>query len=337
MRLALRHLLVAVLVGAGLFAFTKRNDVLDAFEWDPNTKPIPIQSFDAAARAKEEFGAVTVVDNIRVATPTDNRGVVLRGIPGEVAPLPVELTGGNSSVRGVVIGPGGGAVSGATVRIERFVGEQLAATEVVTGPTGAFTVANVPGGRYRVRAWRAPTLAQFGSQVTFVQDGQAQDFKLEVNAPGGREVSFDWSSSGWIVGNQPTISATVTAPFVTDKGQVGYGGSAGETVTLSVGDSLSGSVTGVTDSSGYVAFRVTCSRVGSTFAQITVGGQTRSVGVPNCSPVPTTTTTRPPAPTTSAAPTPTTGNTPTTAPPTTAPPTAAPPTTAAAPPSTGGG
>lgn len=331
MSLALRHLFVAVLVAAGLFAFTKRQDVFDAFDWNPDTKPIPIQSFDAAARAKQEFGEATVVENIRVAEPTDNRGVVLRGIPGEQAPLPVELTGGNSSVRGVVIGPGGGPVSGATVRIERFVGEQLAGTEVLTGPTGAFTVSNVPGGRYRVRAWRAPTLAQFGSQVTFVQDGQAQDFKLEVNAPGGREVNFDWSGSGWIVGNQPTISATITAPFVTDKGQVGYGGSSGETVTLSVGDSLTGSASGVTDGSGYVAFRVTCSRVGTTFAQLTVGGQTRTVGVPNCSPVPTTTTTRPPPPTTAA---PVTTAPPATAPPTTAPP---PPTTAATPPTTGGG
>jgi hypothetical protein len=327
MSLGLRHLLAAALVGAGLFAFSKRDAVLDAFDWDPNTKPIAIRAFDPAAKFKEEFGEAEITNQIRVAVPEDRRSTKVRGIAGEDVPTAVDFANGTATVRGVVIGPGGGPVSGATVLVERFVGEQSAAKEVTTGPTGAFVIDNVAGGRYRVRAWRAPTLAQFGSQVQFVQEGQAQDFRLEVSTPAGREIDFGWSASGWIVGNQVTIGATITSPYVNERGLVGYGGSAGETVTLSVGDSLTGSASSVTDASGYVAFRVTCSRVGSTYAQITVGGQSRVLGIPACSPVPTTTTTRPPtAP--PATPGPTTAQ-PGTPAPTTAPP---PPTTAAAPP-----
>ncbi len=76
----------------------------------------------------------------------------------------------------------------------------------LTGGTGGFAVNQLLGGRYRVRAWRAPTFAQLGSEVTFIADGERRSFKLQLAAPNDIDISASAASPAVIVGQSTTVS-----------------------------------------------------------------------------------------------------------------------------------
>jgi hypothetical protein len=76
---------------------------------------------------------------------------------------------GSASILGTVSGPGG-PIGGATVRIERLVRGTPIRTDVLSGPDGHYELRNIPGGRYRVRGFLAPALAQVDPQVQFLSD-----------------------------------------------------------------------------------------------------------------------------------------------------------------------
>lgn len=312
----LKYLFLGCLALVGLFAFTKRDYVLDALDWGDPEPGISVPAFDAVARAQELRQPPPDLEALRVVEPADTRGALLPVLPGAEPAPPPSLQGGTVTVAGTVTGPGG-AVAGATVRIERFVGEAVGAVDLKTDAAGGFALSGAPGGRYRVRAWQAPTMAQLGSQVAFLTDGEQRSFALQLSAPSGSEISPDWSSAGWIIGNKPVISVTVLRPYVTSEGRVELSGHAGLPVALTVGGTLVGSAAATTNGDGVASFEVTCAAIGPATANLRVGTWAQDLTVPACAPVPTTTTTTtttvpgapptpgaPPAP----APTPTPGN-----------------------------
>ena len=75
-----------------------------------------------------------------------------------------------------------GPVSGATVRVEHLVGDQPPPIDVVTGPDGRWDLPNIAGGRYRVRAFMAPLLAQTEAQILFLNDGEQSNLDLNVES-----------------------------------------------------------------------------------------------------------------------------------------------------------
>ena len=110
-------------------------------------------------------------------TVVDYSGVALLGVPGETTTTIDQQ--GSASLVGTVTGPGG-LVPGATVRIERLVFGEVVRNDVLTGADGRFELRNVPGGRYRVRAFLAPVLALTTPDVRFLADGQEHAFDLVV-------------------------------------------------------------------------------------------------------------------------------------------------------------
>lgn len=297
--MVIKYAIVASMVALGIFAFSKRQTVLDAFDWDPHAEGIPVPAFDPVARTKELTQPPPAADAIRVAQAADTRSVDLTGVPAPTV-APISLTGGTATLAGVVTGPDG-PVPGATVRIERFVGSDVGTVELTTTASGAFTLPGAQGGRYRVRAWRAPSLAQPSSDVSFVADGEQRSYNLALDAPSGRAIDLDWSYSGWVLGGTPWVSVSVAEPYVNSNGQVALHGAAGLPVTVSVGGALSGSSSGTTDSSGSARFTLLCAGAGSTSATLTVGGTVRTLDIPSCLPPPTTTTTTTTSTTTSSA------------------------------------
>lgn len=296
--MAVKYALIGAMVLIGIFAFTKRDFVLDAFHWDPQNQGIPIPAFDPVARAQQLTTPPPTNDALRVAQAPDVRGTTLNGVPAsDAAPPAVALTGGTASLSGTVVGPSG-AVPNATVRVERLVGDQVGTVDLTTNANGAFALPSALGGRYRVRAWQAPVLAQLGSEVTFVAEGESRSFALELSAPSGRNVDVDWSGSGWLLGGTPSVSVVVTEPYVNDSGQVDLRGSAGLSTTLSTGGALAGGGSGATDGGGSASFAVRCASVGATTATLNVGTYSRTLDLPACAPPPTTTTTTAPTTTT---------------------------------------
>src|SRR5688500_10725176 len=87
----------------------------------------------------------------------DLSGVVLPDVPGTTS-TSIPVGPGEATLQGIVTAPEG-AVPGATVLIERLVGDGAGSATVVAGPDGRWVAPQILGGRYRVRAWRAPDLA----------------------------------------------------------------------------------------------------------------------------------------------------------------------------------
>jgi hypothetical protein len=192
-------------------------------------------------------------------------------------------------------------IAGATVRIERLVGRDEGVLDVTSNGSGAWSAGRLLGGRYRVRAWRAPTHAQTGSEVTFVEEGQRHSFRLELEAPSGVEFRPAVDNDKIILGQVGSVSATVRAPFVNNEGQIAIGGRPGDVITVTANGVFNGqNGTKSTDAGGLATFPLTCSQLGN--GQVTVAGvgQSKTFEV-SCVPVPTTTTTTT-APTTTTVP-----------------------------------
>ena len=95
---------------------------------------------------------------------------------------------GSATLEGVVTAPEG-PLPGATVHIERLVRDAVVVQDVLTGPDGTWRLENVLGGRFRVRAWLAPTHAQVEPQLFFLDGTSRRELRLQVQAFGGTEVT----------------------------------------------------------------------------------------------------------------------------------------------------
>ncbi len=286
----IKYALVGCLVALGLFAYSKRDDVVDAYHWEPTIEKPFIPAFDPQAVADEHRTSVPDSD-IRISLGPDTRSVPVPTVAAATSTTGLPMQGGKSSIDGVVVAPDGGPVAGAVVRLERFVGDDVVTVDVATNGAGNFAVSQLLGGRYRVRAWKAPTMAQLGSDVTFISDGEARSFRLQLHAPTDIDISASVSSSAVIVGQQTTASMRILVPVVNGNGQVDRGGRANDLVVATGGGVLGGPSGPTTDNpEGPPCVPFSCSRIGAG----TITMQTpyyRQVLDINCLPVPTTTTT----------------------------------------------
>ena len=108
----------------------------------------------------------------------DLSGVALAGVPGTTSTT-IPLGPGEATLQGIVTGPDG-AIPGATVLVERLVGDGAGAAMVAAGPDGRWTAPSILGGRYRVRAWRAPDLALTTPESFFLESKETRDLEVKV-------------------------------------------------------------------------------------------------------------------------------------------------------------
>lgn len=152
-----------------------------------------------------------------VTTVVDRSGIALAGVRGETTTTLVER--GAAVIGGGVQGPGG-LVPGATVRIERIVAGREIRTDVVSGPDGRYSLSGVPGGRYRLRAFMAPTLVQLEPEVRFLADDEEHTIDLRVEQQGGLVVRADVAPEPPIAGEAVNLVAAVRTRTVSSEGVV---------------------------------------------------------------------------------------------------------------------
>ena len=115
-------------------------------------------------------------------TPTtgpDLAAVQLAAVDGTTT-RPAPRTSGTAHLSGGVNAPDG-FVPGATVRAERALDNgDLQRFDAIAGPDGHWDLPNIPGGRYRVRAFLPPVLAQTQAEVFFMTDGEQRTVDLTV-------------------------------------------------------------------------------------------------------------------------------------------------------------
>lgn len=302
--IVVKYALAALLVVIGLAAYTRRDVVLDAYDWDTSLEKTTFPTFDPKTVAEQHHLEVPRSD-IEVATGPDTRRAVLPTVTAPTTTVPVALQGGRTTIGGVVVGPGDAPVAGAVVRIERFEGESSTGTDVTTNGAGAFAISELKGGRYRLRAWAAPTYAQLGSEVAFVGDGEQRSFRLTMSAPNAVRLSASGTPQ-IILGQTGEATATFRREAVTRDGRVAYETQPGQVITVLGGGIFLGFGASLTsDGQGTVTVPVACTALGAGSFTFSSAGTSATASV-TCAPVPTTTTT-------------------TTVPPTTAPGTPAPP------------
>lgn len=199
---------------------------------------------------------------------------------------------GPSSLKGTVIGPGG-AVPGATVQLVRLVGSGAGVLNLTTQPDGTWEALNILGGRYRVRAWLAPGLAQPDPEIFFLSGAEPKVLNLKVQSFQGLAVGTAVAPSPPEVGVATSLVVAVTDRVVGDDGVVRATPVARVSVELQSagGWRLDTTNPTTTDASGQARWTARCQRSGSQPLGVLVGGsQSFTLSVPDCEPPPPTTT-----------------------------------------------
>lgn len=117
-----------------------------------------------------------------VAPPSTTAVPDLSGVPlpvarGATTTTTISIGPGAAALKGTVTAPEGPAGS-AVVRVERLVGGAVAAMDLATAADGTWSLPNIRGGAYRVRAWRTPDLALVTPAFIFV--GATETFTLDL-------------------------------------------------------------------------------------------------------------------------------------------------------------
>lgn len=159
----------------------------------------------------------------------DYSAVALDPVPGQQPPETVEVLGGEAALSGVVLGPDG-PVPGATVLLERLVGDMVGRLEVTTDEAGSWRTPpptgppparqGIIGGRYRVRAWRTPDFALTTPQILFLDGKENRDLTLEVLQVSDTSVSLSSYPDPPLVGSVVSFSVQALIASVDSEGVV---------------------------------------------------------------------------------------------------------------------
>jgi Carboxypeptidase regulatory-like domain len=190
---------------------------------------VAVATLTAACTGDDDAGPAPTTDPTVPTTVVDRSGIALAGVRGTTTSTIREV--GDATISGSVQGPSG-LVPGATVRIERLVAGREVRTDVLTGPDGRFTAADLPGGRYRVRAFLAPSLAQTTPEVRFLADRKEHTFDLTVEQHGGLVVRADVAPEPPLLDGPVNLVALVATRSVGTDGVVRATPVVGATVEL---------------------------------------------------------------------------------------------------------
>ena len=201
---------------------------------------------------------------------------------------------GSATLRGIVEGPEG-PVPNAVIRAERLVGDVVQQLDVRAGADGTFVLGDVPGGRYRVRAFLPPSLAMGDPQIFYQPDGEVRDMRLRLETFTGIVVRDAVSPIAPVVGEGVNVAIQVS------ERRVGDDGVAREVpvpdlqvrVDASGWTALDAEPIATTRSDGVAVFQFRCDEVTSVSATAVIAGSPEvfPLDVPPCSPRATTTST----------------------------------------------
>ncbi len=214
---------------------------------------------------------------------TSTTATTVRGTPRATTSTTVALGPGQATITGSVNGPAG-PVDGATVRIERLVGQQVASTEVRSAG-GGYTLGSVLGGAYRVRAWKAPDMAQSGTETFFLAADEVKRLDLTLTQYGSGVIATVDPTPPKV--DQPaTLTVRLGSGRVDEQGRVSTDSRANVPLTLAVGPGLNleSPAQATSDANGTASWRLRCTAPGPVPVNLTVATMTTGVNVPPCAP-----------------------------------------------------
>ena len=223
----------------------------------------------------------SVIDDSSTTTP-DYSGVALARVPGRTT-TSIDNGPGQAHLSGTVQAPEG-AVPGATVHVERVVGDATVATDVATNPDGTWKLDNVKGGRYRVRAFRPPDLAQTSPAIFFLNGNENKTLNLQVQHYNGTGATGVIAPNPPRVGQPSNLAVQVTAVIVDPAGIVRIAPQVGVQVDLSGSGSwqFQSATTQVTGANGEAVWNLVCGSSGVQPLTATVAGQAYPLNLSAC-------------------------------------------------------
>ena len=228
--------------------------------------------------------------------PPGLASVAEAGVAGVTTTTAPAIGPGGATIAGTVLGPSG-PVPGATVQIDRFVGDTFVSARTTAAADGSWSFARILGGRYRIRAWQAPSFAMATPQVLYLAAGQPQSLTLHVDAFKGPQVSVAINPAQPVDGQPASLVVQVTNPTVGPDGVLTNPPVVGAPVTLVDGPGwqVSNGNPLPTDAGGQALFEVQCNSPGPDPLSAQVANAAPlALQMPDCAPPPVTTV--PPAP-----------------------------------------
>jgi hypothetical protein len=228
--------------------------------------------------------------------PIDLTSVVLEPIAaGKGTSTTRPLGGGKAAIFGKVVDSDGAPVPAAFVRAT-YYGDpsKPEVIEALSAEDGTYRFEQVLGGRWRIRAWKAPELATLEDNVFFLGYTEQRAMDLKVKAATDIVVTSNMAPNPPFTGTPVELAVLVLTQSVDEEGVVHRTPVGGAAVTLDIqGDwSLVGEATQATEFNGRTAWQLTCNAVGPQVINAFVAGRDWPLNVPDChDPLETTTTT----------------------------------------------
>jgi hypothetical protein len=205
------------------------------------------------------------------------------------------LGGGKASLAGRVIDSFGNPVPGAFIRAI-YYGDpnKPEVIEAFSLEDGTYRFDRVLGGRWRVRAWKAPELATLDDSVFFLGYTENRQLDLKVKAATDYVVTSSIAPNPPFAGTDVEVAVLVLSQTVDEEGVVHRSPVAGAAVTLDIIGQwiLAGEATKGTEFNGRAAWTLTCIEPGKQDIIANVGGRDWPLSLPACmDPASTSTTT----------------------------------------------
>jgi len=239
----------------------------------------------------------TAEESTSTTEPVDLTHVSLEpiAVTGKATSTTRPLGGGKASVFGRVVDTEGAPVPGALVRAT-YYGDvnKPEVIEALSLDDGTYRFDQVLGGRWRIRAWKAPELATLEDNTFFLGYTEQRQLDLKVKAATDYVVTSSMAPNPPFIEAPVELAVLVMSQSVDDEGVVHRSPVGGAAVTLNILGkwSLAGDATQATDYNGRAAWTMTCTEVGSQQVTANVGGRDWPLNVPPChDPMETTTTT----------------------------------------------
>jgi hypothetical protein len=205
------------------------------------------------------------------------------------------LGGGKASLAGRVVDSFGSPVPGAFIRAI-YYGDpnKPEVIEAFSLEDGTYRFDHVLGGRWRVRAWKAPELATLDDSVFFLGYTENRQLDLKVKAANDYVVTSSIAPNPPFTGTEVEVAVLVLSQTVDEEGVVHRSPVGGAAVTLNIIGKwvLAGEPALGTDANGRAAWTLTCTEPGKQEIIANVGGRDWPLNLPACmDPASTSTTT----------------------------------------------
>ena len=157
------------------------------------------------------------------------------------------------------------------MRVEHLVDDHPP-IDVLTGADGRWDLPNIAGGRYRVRSFLAPTLAQTEPEIFFILDGEQRSLDLTVESFAQLALAAAVAPDPPQLNQPVTFVVRVARKTVDPSGVVQSQPVPGAAVALTnaPGWQARGSASTVADGNGDAVFTLECRSAGAAQLQVSV-------------------------------------------------------------------